>query len=109
MYEIICKFDLHQVEKRGTKQWNDIADMLNDTLDVNRNGKQCRERWFNFLNPDINREPFTAEEDLILLEKRQEVGNRWSEIVKLLSGRTENSVKNRFNCLFKKMKEDFAP
>ena len=33
-------------------------------------------------------------------------GNKWSEISKILSGRTENSVKNRFNCLLKKEKEE---
>jgi hypothetical protein len=37
---------------------------------------------------------------------RKQIGNRWSEIVKQLAGRTENSVKNRFNCLFKKVKDE---
>ena len=34
------------------------------------------------------------------------IGNKWSEIVKDLPGRTENSVKNRFNCMFKKIREE---
>jgi len=58
------------------------------------------------LNPDINRDPYSVQEDLKLLELRQKIGNRWSEIVKLLPGRTENSVKNRFNCMFKKIREE---
>jgi len=57
---------------------------------VDRNGKQCRERWFNFLNPEINRKPFTDEEDLTILEERRRIGNRWSKIVEQLPGRTEN-------------------
>lgn len=72
---------------------------------MNRNGKQCRERWYNFLNPEINRDAFSIEEDCKILESRKEIGNKWSEIVKLLPGRTENSVKNRFNCIFKKLKD----
>mmetsp|Transcript_17984 Transcript_17984/g.13007 ORF Transcript_17984/g.13007 Transcript_17984/m.13007 type:complete len:104 (-) Transcript_17984:1447-1758(-) len=94
------------IAMQGTRQWNEIAETLNKKLNTNRNGKQCRERWYNFLNPEINREPFTPEEDLKILLKRQQIGNRWSEIVKLLPGRTENSVKNRFNCLYKKIREE---
>lgn len=58
------------------------------------------------MNPEISRDPFTYEEDLLILQFRQKIGNRWSEIVKKLPGRTENSVKNRFNCMFKKIKEE---
>lgn len=41
-----------------------------------------------------------------ILQLRKQIGNRWSEIVKHLPGRTENSVKNRFNCMFKKIKDE---
>ena len=33
-------------------------------------------------------------------------GNKWSEIAKELQGRSENMVKNRFNMLYKKHRED---
>ena len=75
------------------------------TLNSQRNGKQCRERWVNFLNPNIRRDPFTVEEDLIILEKRLNIGNKWSEIIKDMEGRTENNVKNRFNMMYKTMKD----
>ena len=40
----------------GTKQWKVIANELNrKTEDGNRTGKQCRERWLNYVNPEINR------------------------------------------------------
>jgi hypothetical protein len=34
--------------------------------------------------------------------------NKWSEIAKFLSGRSENAVKNRFNILLKRYKQEAA-
>ena len=42
------------------------------------------------------------EEDTVLLHAQKQVGNRWSEISRLLPGRAENAVKNRFNSLITK-------
>jgi Myb-like DNA-binding domain len=41
------------------------------------------------------------------LEKRLEIGNKWSEIIKEMPGRTENNVKNRFNMMFKSIKDEY--
>lgn len=60
----------------------------------------------NFLNPDIKKDPFSLEEDIYLLEKRLEIGNKWAVIIKQMPGRTENNVKNRFNMLFKSVRDD---
>jgi len=38
------------VEVHGTKKWSHIARQLNGRL-----GKQCRERWYNHLDPNINK------------------------------------------------------
>jgi len=35
------------------------------------------------------------------------IGNKWSEIIKEMPGRTENNVKNRFNMMFKNIKDEF--
>lgn len=42
------------------------------------------------------------QEDIILLQKYLEVGKRWSLVTKLLTGRTENAVKNRWKLLVSK-------
>ena len=62
-----------------------------------RIGKQCRERWFNHLDPTIKKGEWSADEDRVLYEAQKQFGNRWCEILKILPGRTENSLKNRWN------------
>ena len=41
------------------------------------------------------------------MERRLSIGNKWSEIIKEMPGRTENNVKNRFNMMFKNVKDNF--
>lgn len=66
----------------GTKKWSLIASKLEGRL-----GKQCRERWYNHLDPEIKKEPWTDEEDRLVIELHAKLGNRWAEIAKHLDGR----------------------
>ncbi|KOM56912.1 hypothetical protein LR48_Vigan10g280400 [Vigna angularis] len=88
------------VNEFGLKKWTQIAKFL-----PGRIGKQCRERWYNHLQPNIKKESWNLEEDMILMKVHQEIGNKWSEIAKRLPGRTENNIKNHWNGI--KRRQDY--
>ncbi|ODM94492.1 Myb-related protein A [Orchesella cincta] len=59
------------VNQYGPKKWTLIAKHLKGRI-----GKQCRERWHNHLNPDINKAHWSETEDNIIIDAHAKWGNQ---------------------------------
>lgn len=80
--------------KFGVDNWKSVALIV-----PGRTGKQCRERWLSHMCPNLVRSEWSLQEDIILIQKQKDVGNKWSLIANFLPGRSTTSIKNRWNYL----------
>lgn len=83
---------VHLVNLHGAHNWVRISSTIQT-----RSPKQCRERFHQNLKPNLNHEPITPEEGLMIEQMVAEMGKRWAEIARRLRGRSDNAVKNWWN------------
>lgn len=75
-----------------------------------KSAKQCRERYLdpgdryeNHINTDTAKMDWTLEEELMLIQYHNEIGNKWALIAQKIPGKSDNSVKNHFYSKLRKV------
>lgn len=86
---------------RMPMKWSVVAQSLPD-----RTGKQCRERYVNHLNPRLKVTDWTPIEDATIFHLYNTIGSHWAKMSKMIPGRTDNGIKNRFHNLRRQLERE---
>ena len=89
------------VAKYGENKWEEVASQI-----PGRNIRQCHDRWFYYLNPNVKKTPWTEEEENLLFKCVKEIGPHWVRITRFFEGRTDTQIKNKWNVLKRRMEYD---
>ena len=74
--------------------WSEVAASVDG-----RNAKQCRDRWLNTLRPGLVKGKWTSDEESIIILHVKEHGPQWHRLSKMMTGRSENAIKNKWNSM----------
>lgn len=86
------KLLINWVKQNGSNEFFRCNDVI-----PGRNSKQCRERWFNVLNPKVFKGDWMLSEDYLVFKLYINFGGKWIKFVPFFNNmRAENSIKNRF-------------
>lgn len=81
------------VMKYGKNQWSRIASLLH-----RKSAKQCKARWYEWLDPSIKKTEWSREEDEKLLHLAKLMPTQWRTIAPLI-GRTASQCLERYEFL----------
>lgn len=79
--------------KYGKNQWSRIASLLH-----RKSAKQCKARWFEWLDPSIKKTEWSREEDEKLLHLAKLMPTQWRTIAPIV-GRTASQCLERYEYL----------
>jgi hypothetical protein len=88
------------VDQYGPNKWFLISQLM-----PNRNPRQCRERWANYLQPYLKTGSWTANEDQLLEEKFAAYGTKWNKISKFFVHRSPLTLRNRHMVLSRRRRK----
>jgi hypothetical protein len=85
------------VMRLATSSWKAIAAEMSS-----RTARQCHERWMHYLSTLDKDSRWTKADDSLLLEKIDEIGLRWNQLMRFLPSHTNIEVKRHWNLIFRR-------
>lgn len=82
---------LELVSMLGEDNWTLISKRFK-----NKTPKQCRSRYRNYVNPNLQHGEWTKEEDDLLKEKYYEFGPKWTIMEQIFKTRSANDIRYRW-------------
>ena len=79
------------VQRYGEDDWWRVAGYMRD-----RNARQCRERYVDYLSPRLHNDPWTPEEEAMLTEKVNMYGRKWVRLTSFFQARSAASLRNHW-------------
>ncbi|EAY11859.1 Myb-like DNA-binding domain containing protein [Trichomonas vaginalis G3] len=91
---IVEEYYLNDLKKIN---WTFVSSLMS-----NKNRRQCKDRYINYLRDGLNYGKFTKEENYLLLCKVEEFGNKWKMIAKFFKNRTDVMIKAQYRKLMRR-------
>ena len=113
--DVEIKTNMKNIRSRFTKEEDDrlknIVESQKDRIDWNqisllmdgRTPRQCRERYTNYLRPNLLNGAWTEEEDRILDKLYEKMGPQWSKIAQYFPNRSDVNIKNHHTCIVNRL------
>lgn len=81
--------------------WETVSTAMQEKSFI-KSPKQCKERWQNYLNPELVEDKWSHDEYWNLLKLHRRHRNHWKSISSSFKGRTDNCIKNQFFSIIRK-------
>jgi hypothetical protein len=85
---------LDLITKYGTNAWSQVAEAMSSQ----RTKRQVRERWQNYICPELDPQ-YTEMEDQLLETLYLQNGPQWAKIAVIIGKKSGISARNRYRCL----------
>lgn len=86
------------------RDWSHIASIMSIQFpNKNWSRVECKKHWNNIMSKPDSKKFWSMRDELELLIVHKHCGNRWSAAAEMLKGRCNNSIKNRFYSIFRKV------
>ena len=99
---------IHLVKDFKLENWTEISkEMFKRFPETDFNGRKCRSRWKNSINPELNKLYLNDAEELILIAYHSQYKNLWQEISHKFLHRSNNCLRNSLYGIIKKIVNKF--